>query len=328
MVELHGTTRSLTSATPSNLRVYWDSEHEWFLAVEYHTSVDQVWKSADGKVWTRTTDPVASGFGIKGYNVGDANPQDPSGNMVISMYAKIQEAAGSAGATTMVAPVQGTVIDDHHSGIDSPNAHYIAGGWTHEWQDPIIAVPADDLTITPRAIANNSVKSLRFRIHSPCWPTFSGPSSPFIVRDLEYIYTGPVFSWPMLLRINPLAQPSLPQGYRKDVFEYFDPTDGSTPVNETTPLMYTQWSDLATPAPAPYSMRQVAQIEGAFNYFPQTPFDNWQNSSTVRSYGISAPASIGLTTRVVGIFQFAYDTDLTNIQAQWQVTIQWTRTAP
>jgi len=158
------------------------------------------------------------------------------------------------------------------------------------------------------------------------WPTYS--TGIFRVRDLSYEYTGPETSWPQLFRCDSSNDVGPP--IRHDVFEYFDPSDGSSDYEEETPLMYTIYSDAASPYPpdlGAYSIRQVAQIQGSCDYFPVSPFDKWQSVGAPTSYGHTLPA-VGVTKVMEGIFQFAYNSDLTTIVAQWRVTLSRTRTAP
>lgn len=155
------------------------------------------------------------------------------------------------------------------------------------------------------------------------WPTYS--TGIFRVRDLSFTYTGPTITWPQMIRMNRGVDPGPP--YHKDVFEYFDPSDGSSDDVADVPLMYTIYSDVSSPAPALYSVRQVAEIQGSCDYFPRTPFDKWETVGSPSSYGHTAGA-VGTTKVMEGIFQFAYNSDLTTIVAQWRVTLSRTRTAP
>ena len=76
----------------------------------------------------------------------------------------------------------------------------------------------------------------------------------------------------------------------------------------------------------PYSVRQVAELAGKFNFFQRTPFDDWEGIAAPTSYGQHAPP-VGETSIIEGVFQFAYNTDLTDIRAQFRVKLHYQRTA-
>jgi hypothetical protein len=158
-------------------------------------------------------------------------------------------------------------------------------------------------------------------VMKPPFRTFS--TSPFVVRDFEVIYTGPTVSWPLALRINPLAQVT-PDNI--NIFEHFFPNSGTVVRYTDGQLMYTEDSDTNTGLPVAASVRQVSSDgPDEFDYFERA-IGTWETLGTVRTHGFSAPAIDG-TKSITTRFQFAYDSDLTNILAEFEYKLTYNRTA-